>query len=54
MHYSWLTTPEEIMTQKCYVLKNVILSAIENNKMKRKVERNFNVAIDILIRRKYN
>lgn len=32
MHYSWHKTPKEIMTQKCYVLKNTILSAIANNK----------------------
>lgn len=40
MHYSWHETPKEIMTQKCYdVLKNAILSAIENDKIRRKVER---------------
>lgn len=41
MHYSWHETPKEIMTQKCYVLKNAILSTITNNKMRRKVQRNF-------------
>lgn len=39
MHYSWHESPKEIMTQMCYVLKNAILSAIANNKMRRKVER---------------
>lgn len=40
MHYSWHDTPKEIMTQKCYdVLRNAILSVIENDKIRRKVER---------------
>lgn len=39
MHYSWHKTPKEIITQKYYVLKNTVLSAIASNKMKRKVKR---------------
>lgn len=40
MHYSWHENPKEIMTQKCYdVLKNAILSAIANDKIRRRVER---------------
>lgn len=55
MHYSWHKTAKEIMTQKYYVLKNTILSAIASYKMKRKVERILkNVATDILIKIKYN
>ena len=39
MHYSWHENPKEIMTQKCYdVLKNAILSAIANDKIRRRVE----------------
>ena len=39
MHYSWHENPKEIMTQKCYdVLKNAILSAISNDKIRRRVE----------------
>lgn len=57
MHYSWHETPKEIMTQKCYdVLKNAILRATANDKMRRKVERKpkKTVATDILKRKKYN
>lgn len=48
MHYSWQETLKEIMTQKCYVLKNAILSTVTNNKMRRKVEKIKIVAADIL------
>lgn len=57
MHYSWHENPKEIMTQKCYdVLKNAILSAIANDKIRR-VERKpkkKKVAADIFKRKKYN
>lgn len=51
MHYSWHETPKEMMTQKCYdVLKNAILSAIANDKIRIKVGRKLlrNVATDFL------
>lgn len=58
MHYSWHENPKEIMTQKCYdVLKNAILSAIANDKIRRRVERKpkkKKVAADIFKRKKYN
>lgn len=56
MHYSWHENPKEIMTQKCYdVLKNAILSAIANDKIRRRVERKpkkKKVAADIFKRKK--
>lgn len=52
MHYSWHKTLKEIMTRKCWVLKNTILGTVTNNKMRRNVERKLkNVATDTLIRK---
>ena len=44
MHYSWHENPKEIMTQKCYdVLKNAILSAIANDKIRRSLALTYGV-----------